>query len=70
MWWAVNAMFRPVYPRERAPVPILKEVGYALVPLWMAAGNLAPSGVRTPNRPAPSDSLYGLRYPDSLSLPY
>ena len=30
---------------------------------WIHPGNLAPTGVRTPNRPARSISLYQLHYP-------
>jgi hypothetical protein len=36
-------------------------------PVWTGAKNLAPSVIRSPDRPARSESLYRLTYPDSLS---
>jgi hypothetical protein len=39
--------------------------------IWMAAENLAPTWIRSPDRPARSESLYGLSYPGPLfSLVY
>ena len=54
--WVVNATPRPPYPRERDPVPILLEAGWAPRPAWPVAGNLAPTGIRFPARPACSES--------------
>jgi hypothetical protein len=54
---------RPLYPRERDPVPIVQEAGWAPGSVWTAAENLAPTGIRSPDRPARSESLYRLRYP-------
>jgi len=34
-------------------------------PVWRCAENLAPTGIRSPNRPARSQSLYRLRYPST-----
>jgi hypothetical protein len=31
---------RPLYPRERDPVPIVQEAGWAPGPVWTAAENL------------------------------
>ena len=31
-------------------------------PVWTSAENLAPTGIRSPNRPARSELLYGLIY--------
>jgi len=45
------------------PVPIVQEAGWAPGPVWTGAGNLAPTGIRSPDRPARSQSLYRLRYP-------
>jgi hypothetical protein len=39
------------------PVPIVQEAGLAPGPVWMCAKNLVPTGIRSPNRPAPSQSL-------------
>jgi hypothetical protein len=54
---------RPLYPREGDPVPLLLEAGWAPGPVWTAAENLTPNGIRSPDRPARSESLYRLRYP-------
>ena len=32
-------------------------------PVWTVAENLAPTGIRSPDRPARNESLYRLRYP-------
>jgi hypothetical protein len=32
-------------------------------PVWTGVGNLAPTGIRSRDRPARSESLYRLRYP-------
>jgi hypothetical protein len=50
-------------PRERDPVPILEEAGWAPGPVWTDAENPAPNGIRSPERPVRSESLYRLRYP-------
>jgi hypothetical protein len=54
---------RPLYPRERDPVPIAKEAGWAPGPVWTAAENLDPTRIRSPDRPAHGESLYRLGYP-------
>jgi hypothetical protein len=50
-------------PRERDPVPILLEAGWAPGPVRTNAENHALNGIWTPNRPARRESLYGLSYP-------
>ena len=45
------------------PVPIVQEAGWPPGQVWTGAENLAPTGIRSPNRPARSQSLYRLRYP-------
>jgi hypothetical protein len=45
------------------PVPIVQEDGWAPEPVWTCAKNLAPTGIRSPDRPARSQSLYRLSYP-------
>ena len=57
---------RVLYPQERDPVPIVQEAGWAPRPVWTAAEKLAPTGIRSPDRPARSESLYRLRYPGPL----
>ena len=43
-------------------VPIVREAGWAPEPVWTGKENLAPTGIRSPNRSARSQSLYRLRY--------
>jgi hypothetical protein len=50
-------------PRERHKVPIVQDAGWAPGPVWTGAENLAPTGIRTPDRPALSESLHRLCYP-------
>ena len=45
------------------PVPTVSETGWAAVPVWKVAENLALTGIRSPDRPASSESLYRLSYP-------
>ena len=45
------------------PVPIVQEAGWASGPVWTGAENLASTGIRSPDRPARSKSLYRLSYP-------
>jgi hypothetical protein len=57
---------RPLYPRERDPAPIEQEAGWVPGPVSPAAENLASTGIRSPDRPDRSESLYRLRYPGPL----
>jgi hypothetical protein len=57
MGCVVNAMPRPIYPQERP------EFGWTPGPFWTRAENFAPIGIRFPDRPARSQSLYRLSYP-------
>ena len=65
MGWVVNATSRPLYPWERDPVPIVPVAGLDPGPVWTGAENLAPTGIRSPDRPAHSESPYRLSYPGS-----
>ena len=47
------------------PVPTVQEDGWASEPVWTVAENLAPTGIRSPDRPALSESLYRPSYPGS-----
>ena len=51
-----------LYPGED-PVPTVQEAGWAPGLVWTSAENLAPAGIRSPDRPTRSQSLYRLRYP-------
>jgi len=59
-----HATPRPLYPRERGPVPILHEAGLAPGMVCTGAEKLAPTWIRPPERLALSESLYRLSYPD------
>jgi len=54
---------RPLYPRERDPVHIVQEAQWASGSVWTAAEILAPTGIRSPDRPACSELLYRQDYP-------
>jgi hypothetical protein len=67
----VNATPRPLYPRERDPVPIVQEAAWAPGPVWTGAEYLVLTGIRSPDPPACRESLYRLSYPGPLiSSPY
>ena len=52
----------------KVPVPIVQESGLSPGPLWTGAENLALTGIRSPNRPARSESLYRLSYPGPICI--
>jgi hypothetical protein len=54
---------RSLFIPGKIPVPILQEAGWAPGLVWTGAENLAPTGIRSPDRPARSQSLCQLRYP-------
>ena len=62
MGWVVNVKHRPFYPRERPGTHCIRD--------WVGpragldrCGKSRPTGIRSPDRPACSESLYRLRYP-------
>jgi hypothetical protein len=59
--WVVNATPRPLYPRER---PGSHCIGgwVGPTPVWTGTENLDPTGIRPPDRPARSESLYRRSY--------
>ena len=68
--WGVSVTSRPLFTPGKDPVPIVQEAGWAPGPVWTGAENLAPSGIRSPDRPARSQALYRLSYPKSIMLRY
>jgi hypothetical protein len=56
--WVVNATLLPFYLREVEPVLIVQEAKWVSVPVWTCAENLAPTGIRSPDCPACSESPY------------
>jgi hypothetical protein len=49
-------------------VPIVQEAGWASEQVWIDAENLAPTGIRSPDLQACSESLYRLRYLGSIYI--
>ena len=65
--WGGRSAPRPGrFTPGKDPVPIVQEAGWTPGPVWMGAENLASTGIRSPDRPARSESLYRLRYPGPL----
>ena len=60
--WVVSSTHRPLFTPGKDPLPIVQEAGWAPEPVWTGAENLAPTGIRSPDRPARSQSLYRLSY--------
>jgi hypothetical protein len=61
--WGFSVTSRPLVSPGKDPVPIVQEAGWAPGPVWKSAENLAPTGIRSSDRPARSQSLYRLSYP-------
>ena len=60
----------PHFTPGEDPVPILQEAGWVSGPVCTGAENLAPTGIRSPDRPARRQWLYRLSYhsPQQLQL--
>jgi len=50
-------------PPGKDPVPIALEDGWVPGSIWTVVVNLAPTGIRSPDHPVRSESLYQLTYP-------
>ena len=57
-------------PPGKTRYPLYSRLGGAPGPFWKGAENLAPNGIRSPDRPARSESLYRLSYPGPLLRQY
>jgi hypothetical protein len=69
MGWVVNATPRPLYPQESSETHCIGGwVGPG--PFWTGAEKLAPTGIRSPDHPARSESLYRLRYSGPLPFQF
>jgi hypothetical protein len=55
-------------PTGKDPVPIVQEAGWASQPVWRGAENFAPTGIRSPDLPAPSELLYQLSCTGSFGV--
>jgi len=53
---------------RKDPIPIVQEAGWAPGLVWIGVENLAPTGIRCPDLPACSKSLYQVQYPGPNSL--
>jgi len=56
------------FPSEKDPAPIVSDDGWVSDPVWTSTENLSFTGIRSPDRPARSESLYLLRFPGSYSI--
>ena len=63
MWGGWSTPRPGRFTARKDTVPIVQEAGWAPGPIWTGAENLAPTGIRSPNFPARSESLYRLSYP-------
>ena len=61
--WGFNVTPRSLFTHGKDAVPFVQEAGWAPGRVWTVAENLAPTGIRSMERPARSQSLYRLRYP-------
>ena len=50
--WGVSVTHRLLFNPGKDPVPIVQKVRWAQGPVWTGAENLAPTGIRSPKRPA------------------
>ena len=63
MWGGWSTPHPGRFTPGKDPVPIVQEAGWAPWQVWTDAENLASTGIRSPDRPARSKSLYRLSYP-------
>jgi len=61
--WGVSVTPRPLFTPGKDLVPIVQEAGWTPGSVWTSAENLDTTGIRSPVRPARSQSLYRLSYP-------
>ena len=58
----VNVTARPFFTTGKVPVPIVQEAGWGPGPVW-TGGKSRPTGIRSPDLPARSQSVNRLSYP-------
>ena len=64
--WVVSSTPRPYFTPGKDPLPIVQAAGWAPGPVW-TGGKSRPTGIRFPDRPARTQSLYRLSYPAHLT---
>jgi len=62
MGLVISVTPRPLFTPGKDLVPTGREAGWAPGPVWTGAENLATTGIRSPDRPACSQSVYRLSY--------
>jgi hypothetical protein len=62
--WGVSVTPQPLHTLGKDTVPLVQEAGWAPGPVWTGAENLAPTGIRSPDRSAPTS-----RYTDNSTRP-
>jgi hypothetical protein len=70
MGLVVSSTPRPYFTPGKDPVPIVQEAVWAPGLVWTGEENLAPTGIRSPDRPGRSQSLQRLIYPVHLIFMY
>ena len=63
MGWVVMPRHDRLPPKKETRYPLYRRLSWSSGPVWTGAENLAPTGIRSPDRPARSESLYRLSYP-------
>ena len=64
----VNPTSWPLYPRQRDPLPIIQATGWAPGSEWTGTENISRTEIRSLDRAARGESLYGLRSADSYLI--
>jgi len=62
MGWVPNVTTLPLYSPVTDHAPTVQEAGWAPLPFWTGAENHAHTGIRSPDRPARSESQRRLSY--------
>jgi hypothetical protein len=62
MLCVINTTPRSFYLWKRDGLPIVHDAGWAPESVWTGAQIIAPAEIRSPERPARSESLYRLSY--------
>ena len=66
--WLVNTTPRPLYLRQRNPVPTVQEAEWVPERVWTSAEKSRGYRIETPDRPACSELLYRLSYTGQLPM--
>jgi hypothetical protein len=64
----VSVTLQPYFTPGKDPVPIVQEAGWAPGPVWTGAENPAPTGIRSPDRPARSSVAIPTELPGPLKM--